>query len=114
MDGRTWSLFSLRPGKPEFRQRRNGISETSVTFLLATANCVYRGKAGVHTEIFFICGKEFVEKAAALRSRYRNIVLALDGYRAQVSFKDLQVFRENRIVAVASLVHTSHCTQKLE
>lgn len=53
-------------------------------------------------------------KKEALCKEYKYLVLTMDGYASYVSFKALQIFRENNIIAVALPAHLSHRLQVLD
>jgi len=45
---------------------------------------------------------------------YGNIILFYDGYGAYLAFRSLVILRQNNVIVVALLAHTSHRTQVLD
>ena len=114
-DGRVWAPLAILPGKrAKYRIRPDGTRETPACFLPECARITYRDPAGMDSAIFLEFVEWFIEQTTALRSRYRNLVLTMDGYGAHTSFKALKRLRDMNINVVALPAHTSHRTQTLD
>lgn len=66
--------------------------------------------ASMKMAIFEQCATLFVHKTHDLRQRHKNILLILDGFRGHISFKALQLIRNNNICFVALPAHSIHLT----
>lgn len=88
--------------------------ETPRTYFPPTAHFVYCQKARVDWEIFYPRGQKYVIDTGTLRDTYRRIVLILDGYGSQHTFKLLHLLKEYGIVVVGLPSYTSHWSQMFE
>ena len=114
-DGRVWAPLAILPGKrAKYRIRPDGTRETPACFLSECAKITYRDRAGMDSAIFLEFVEWFIEQTTALRSRYLNLVLSMDGCGAHTSFKSLKRLRDMNIHVVALPAHTSHRTQTLD
>ena len=94
-DDRVWAPLAILPGKREkYRIMPNGMRETPACFLPECARITYRDPAGMDSPIFLEFVEWFIGQTTALRSRYRNLVLNMDGYGSHTSFKALKRLRD--------------------
>lgn len=62
---------------------------------------------GVGSEYFLSWAETFVKHVQDLAANGRKVLLTYDGYRAHMTLGELQLFKENNIIAYAIPAHTS-------
>lgn len=70
--------------------------------------------AGVDSEIFFEAMKLFVQETEELRGGENKLLLIISGYAAHVQYSVIKFLKENGIVVIGLLAHTSHVLQPLD
>lgn len=70
--------------------------------------------AGDDTKQLFYGVQNFVKEKEHLRCGDKNILLLIDGYVCHISFKTLNLLKENRIIMEGVLSNTSNVLQSLD
>ena len=102
---RLYTPCAIFPGKSEHFRVFNGHNETleSNPMKCLVYNC---DPPGADSAIVYDWAKVFVSETEHLRANNNRMLLLLDGNAAHVQFDNLNLFRENNIIALALPSHT--------